>query len=1030
MADAERKLTNGRTRVDFQTDPSRYRHWKLKVDGDVATLLMDVDEKGALFEGYELKLNSYDLGVDIELADAMDRLRFEHPQVRVVLLRSGKPRVFCAGANIRMLAGATHGHKVNFCKFTNETRNGIEDASEHSGVKTICVINGTAAGGGYELALAADHIMLVDDGSSAVSLPELPLLAVLPGTGGLTRITDKRKVRRDHADFFCTTEEGIKGKRAVEWRLVDEVVPASKLDAAVAARAKEFAGESPRHGEAKGIALKPLARERTENGVDYSAVSVEFRRAERLAIITLRGPEMPPPASLDDMLAQGSDFWPLRIARELDDAVLDIRLNEFDTAAIVFKSLGDPALVLACDAFLDAHVDHWLVREIRHCWKRVLKRVDLTSRSLIALIEPGSCFAGTLAELAFAADRSYMLIGNREGDNKEPAAIMLHDVNFGRYPMSNGLSRLASRFLGSAADLGKAEAARGQVLDAQAAAALGLVTFALDDIDWEDEVRIFLQERASFSPDGLTLAFSWGGPDGDNTDIYVQPLAADAPRRLTTSPERERSPAWLPDGQHIGFLRDAGPDRFAVMVVPILGAGERRVAEIRGNPAAPPGIQWSPDGKKIYASEPKSPGQPQQIVEIDLESGARRAPVPPATHGPAAGTPGDDEVSLSPDGKWIAFRRRTASAVGDVFVALASGGDAHAVTYDHTGITGLAWTRDGQSLIVSSQRQSSLARLWRFPLNGQPPVCLTDATLAASYPAISPRDGQIAFASRFLDTNIWRIDLQGSSPPQRLIASNLLDSGPRYSADGERIVFRSNRTGNDEIWTANAAGRSPVRLTSFGGPVTGSPHWSPDGQYVVFDSRPDGSADIFVIPAGGGPSRKLTAEASNETTPSFSADGKFIYFASDRSGAWQLWKQPVSGGEARQITFNGGFAPQESADGQWLYFAKLDTGGLFRIPVAGGGESSVLPSLPSGLWGGWGLAGRNLIYAALPDRKAADASHLKILDLETGKSRTIATLSFPPVQWDGSIGLSPDGRFALVTELERQGSEIHLQPER
>jgi benzoyl-CoA-dihydrodiol lyase len=525
MADGERKLANGGTRIDFQTDPSRYRHWKLKVDGDVATLLMDVDEKGALFEGYELKLNSYDLGVDIELADAMDRLRFEHPQVKVVLLRSAKPRVFCAGANIRMLAGATHAHKVNFCKFTNETRNGIEDASEHSGVKTICVINGTAAGGGYELALAADHIMLVDDGSSAVSLPELPLLAVLPGTGGLTRVTDKRKVRRDHADFFCTTEEGIKGKRAVEWRLVDEVVPGSKLEATVVARAKEFAGKSARHGEAKGIALKPLQRERTENSVEYSVVSVELRRAERLAVITLHGPETLPPTSLDEMLALGSDFWPLRIARELDDAVLDIRLNEFDTAAIVFKTLGDPAQVLAYDAFLDTHADHWLVREIRHCWKRVLKRVDLTSRSLVALIEPGSCFAGTLAELAFATDRSYMLIGNREGDNKVPATIALADVNFGRYPMSNGLSRLASRFLGSPADLEKAGAARGQMLDAEAAAALGLVTFALDDIDWEDEVRIFLQERASFSPDGLTgleANLRFGGPETMESKIFAR----------------------------------------------------------------------------------------------------------------------------------------------------------------------------------------------------------------------------------------------------------------------------------------------------------------------------------------------------------------------------------------------------------------------------------------------------------------------------------------------------------------------------
>ena len=396
MADAERKLSNGKSRIDFQTDPSRYRHWKLEVDGDVATLLMDVDEKGALFEGYELKLNSYDLGVDIELADAIERLRFEHPQVKVVLLRSGKPRVFCAGANIRMLAGASHAHKVNFCKFTNETRNGIEDASAASGLATICVINGTAAGGGYELALAADHIMLIDDGSSAVSLPELPLLAVLPGTGGLTRVTDKRKVRRDHADVFCTTEEGIKGKRAVDWRLVDEVVPGSKLEETVARRAKEFAARSDRPAAAKGIALDAAQRARSENGVDYSALSVELRRAERLAIITLRGPDAPPPASADAMVGQGAQFWPLRLARELDDAILDIRANEFDVAAIVFKSSGDPAQVLAYDEFLDANKDHWLAREIRGFWKRALKRVDLTSRSLVALVEPGSCFAGTL----------------------------------------------------------------------------------------------------------------------------------------------------------------------------------------------------------------------------------------------------------------------------------------------------------------------------------------------------------------------------------------------------------------------------------------------------------------------------------------------------------------------------------------------------------------------------------------------------------------------------------------------------------
>ena len=530
MADAERKLNNGKSRIDFQTDPSKYRHWKLKVDGEVATLLMDVDEKAALFEGYELKLNSYDLGVDIELADAIERLRFEHPQVKVILLRSGKPRVFCAGANIRMLAGATHAHKVNFCKFTNETRNGLEDASEASGLSTICVINGTAAGGGYELALAADHIMLIDDGSSAVSLPELPLLAVLPGTGGLTRVTDKRKVRRDRADVFCTTEEGIKGKRAVEWRLVDEVIPGSKLEAAVAQRAKDFAARSFRAAGAegaalKGIALAPLERERSADGVEYGAVSVEFQRGARLATITLRAPDAPPPASADAMVEQGAAFWPLRLARELDDAILDIRANEFDVAAILFKSSGDPAQVLAYDRFLDANKEHWLAREIRNLWKRTLKRVDLTSRSLVALIEPGSCFAGTLAELVFASDRSYMLIGKLAGDNKPPATLALADVNFGAFPMCNGLSRLASRFLADPADVDKAKAETGKMLDAEAAQDLGLVTFALDDIDWEDEIRVFLEERASFSPDGLTgleANLRFGGPETMESKIFAR----------------------------------------------------------------------------------------------------------------------------------------------------------------------------------------------------------------------------------------------------------------------------------------------------------------------------------------------------------------------------------------------------------------------------------------------------------------------------------------------------------------------------
>ena len=566
MADAERKLSNGQSRIDFQTDPSKYRHWKLKVDGDVATLLMDVDEKGALFEGYELKLNSYDLGVDIELADAIERLRFEHPQVKVILLRSAKPRVFCAGANIRMLAGATHAHKVNFCKFTNETRNGLEDASEASGLSTICVINGTAAGGGYELALAADHIMLIDDGSSAVSLPELPLLAVLPGTGGLTRVTDKRKVRRDHADVFCTTEEGIKGRRAVEWRLVDEVVPGSKLEETVAQRAKDFAARSSRAGDAKGIVLVPLKRERSKDAVEYGLVSVAFKRdaalaseasgqrgdpkvrahsasddarkraddtrpepgssaRARLATITLRGPDAPPPASADAMVGQGAAFWPLQLARELDDAILDIRANEFDVAAILFKSSGDPAQVLAYDRFLDANKDHWLAREIRGLWKRTLKRVDLTSRSLVALIEPGSCFAGTLAELVFASDRSYMLIGKLAGDNKPPATLALAEVNFGAFPMCNGLSRLASRFLADPADVDKAKAEIGKMLDAEAAQELGLVTFALDDIDWEDEIRVFLEERASFSPDGLTgleANLRFGGPETMESKIFAR----------------------------------------------------------------------------------------------------------------------------------------------------------------------------------------------------------------------------------------------------------------------------------------------------------------------------------------------------------------------------------------------------------------------------------------------------------------------------------------------------------------------------
>jgi benzoyl-CoA-dihydrodiol lyase len=504
MAGEERVLANGARHIDFQTDPSRYRHWKLDVDGEVATLTMDVDENGGLFEGYHLKLNSYDLGVDIELADAVQRLRFEHPGVKVVLLRSAKNRVFCAGANIRMLAGATHAHKVNFCKFTNETRNGLEDSSENSGQRFITVINGTAAGGGYELALATDHIILADDGAAAVALPEVPLLAVLPGTGGLTRVVDKRKVRRDHADYFCTIEEGIKGKRAVAWRLVDEIVQNSKLEAKAAERAREFAASSKRNGNGKGISLGPLTRSFDDNGVRYGLVSVDINRSERIATISIQAPEARTPADIEGMIAQGSSFWPLQVARELDDAILHLRINELETAMLVFKSYGERANVLACDAFLEANKAHWLVNEIRQYWKRVLKRIDVTSRTLVTLVEPGSCFVGTLAELVFAADRSYMLIGSRQGDNRAPPTIELSAMNFGPYPMSHGLTRLQSRFQADPSDLERAQKRTGEALDAEAAEQLGLVTFALDDIDWDDEIRVFFEERTSFSPDGLT----------------------------------------------------------------------------------------------------------------------------------------------------------------------------------------------------------------------------------------------------------------------------------------------------------------------------------------------------------------------------------------------------------------------------------------------------------------------------------------------------------------------------------------------
>ena len=508
--------------IDFRTEPSRYRHWRIEITGNVASLVMDVDPAGGLFEGYELKLNSYDLGVDIELNDAVQRLRFEHPEVGSVVLRSGKPGVFCAGANIRMLSKATHGHKVNFCKFTNETRMAIEDATQHSRQTYIAAVSGTAAGGGYELAVTAEHIMLIDDRRSTVSLPELPLLAVLPGTGGLTRVTDKRRVRRDRADVFCSTEEGVRGRRAVEWRLVDEVVAPSQWDAAVTARAAAMAARSDRPRDAQGVALLPLDRQTAGQVITYPHLRVELDRGRGTASIVVLGPDAAPPADAASAQAQGCAFWPLAMARALDDAILHLRTNEPELGVWVLRTQGEAATVLAYDALLDATQDHWLMREIRHFLKRTMKRLDVTSRSLVALIEPGSCFAGTLAELAFAADRAAIFVGSRAGDNRL-AAITLGAANFGPLPMGNGLTRLQTRFLGEAETLAAAQTRLGQPLDGEAADQAGLVTYAYDETDWDDEIRIMLEERASFSPDSLTgleANLRFAGPETMETRIF------------------------------------------------------------------------------------------------------------------------------------------------------------------------------------------------------------------------------------------------------------------------------------------------------------------------------------------------------------------------------------------------------------------------------------------------------------------------------------------------------------------------------
>jgi benzoyl-CoA-dihydrodiol lyase len=503
--------------IDFETHPDRYQHWKLSFDGPIATLTMDVREDAGLSSDYRLKLNSYDLGVDIELADALQRLRFEHPEVHAVVVTSLKERIFCAGANIFMLRGSTHAAKVNFCKFTNETRLAIEDASAHSGLRFLAALNGICAGGGYELALACDEIVLVDDGNSAVSLPETPLLGVLPGTGGLTRVVDKRKVRRDLADVFSTLTEGIKGKRAVEWRLVDAVYPTSQFRAAVDSRAKQLAATSDRPATGPGITLNPLAPRVTDDAVAYSSVTLTIDRARRVATLTVRAPQESQPDTPEGILAAGDRFWPLRTFRELDDAILRIRVNEPTIGTVILKTEGDPEQVLAVDRTLDRHRDHWLVREVIHLVKRTLKRLDLTSRSLFALIEPGSAFAGTLFELVLAADRSYML-----DDPDRPNAVQLSAMNAGPLTMSNGLTRLQVRFLGTPEKVDAALAAKGP-FDAQDALEAGLVSFAPDDIDWDDEVRLAIEARAAFSPDALTgmeANLRFAGPETMETKIF------------------------------------------------------------------------------------------------------------------------------------------------------------------------------------------------------------------------------------------------------------------------------------------------------------------------------------------------------------------------------------------------------------------------------------------------------------------------------------------------------------------------------
>jgi benzoyl-CoA-dihydrodiol lyase len=511
--------------IDFRTEPSAYRHWRLSFAGPVATLAMDVDENGGIAPGYELKLNSYDLGVDIELNDAVNRLRFEHPEIKCVIVTSGKERVFCAGANIRMLGLSNHPFKVNFCKFTNETRNAIEDATLNSEQYYMTAIGGACAGGGYELALATDYIMMADDGSTSVSLPEVALLGVLPGTGGLTRLVDKRRVRRDRADFFCTTEEGLRGKRAEEWQLVDEVVPRSQLIESASRRALEFAARSPAGGNSRGISFGRLSREVEERRIRYAHLTIDIDRDNSTAAFTVEGPKNPAPCNVEEAHSIGADLWPLAIARELEDAILHLRFNEESVRTWIFRTRGEPALVKSHDAFLAANADDWLMREIRLYLKRTLKRLDVSSRSIFALIEPGSCFCGTLLELALASDRAYMLRGLRDGDESMAASISLTEMNFGAMPMCNGLTRLESRFQGEPERVEELRGRIGEPIDAPLADELGLVTFTPDDIDWDDEVRLAIEERAAFSSDALTgmeASLRFAGPETLESKIFAR----------------------------------------------------------------------------------------------------------------------------------------------------------------------------------------------------------------------------------------------------------------------------------------------------------------------------------------------------------------------------------------------------------------------------------------------------------------------------------------------------------------------------